>query len=67
MLFKDVTLKSIKGDMIKSSIILTFTVDQTEENLKLCDQLRSHAPTKDETPYLDIDVFPHQLPLRLDV
>jgi hypothetical protein len=62
MNFHDANVKGIKADIAKGTITLSFEVDMNKDNLIMADELAPY--THKDSGYVDIEIHPHQLPLK---
>lgn len=65
MKFSHAQVKSIKADIAKKEITVSFLVDMTQENLSISDQLSGYVDPDAGTVVLDI--FPRQMKLDMPV
>jgi hypothetical protein len=63
MKFSYAKVKSIKADIAKKEITVSFLVDMTQENLAISDQLSGYVDPDAGTVILDI--FPRQMKLDM--
>ncbi|MFC2065254.1 hypothetical protein ACFLXB_09195 [Chloroflexota bacterium] len=63
MIFRHAQLKSIRDDIIKSNIVISFEVDRSKETLQICEELRVYAPDQSNVQALSISITPQQLPM----
>jgi hypothetical protein len=63
MNFRQATLKGIRDDILKSTMVITLELERNPENIRLCEELSHYKPTKTTSGYMDVNFEPHQLPL----
>lgn len=63
MIFKQLTLKGMKVDILKNTIVISMELERTPENIRLCEELSLYKPTKTSSGEMTGTFQPNQLPL----
>lgn len=63
MIFKKLSLKGMKVDILKNTIVISMELERTPENIRLCEELSLYKPTRDSAGYMTGTFEPNQLPI----